>query len=123
MRVTRGALFGNMTELLLHREANRLDSMETNEITGHSMKDQEKQWRAEFEKLGEQLVYENVRQGAIYNDERKRQAAFRWLSDQASERRKREGYTLWYVKWTFYAAIIAAVLGLIGIAVALMTTH
>jgi hypothetical protein len=31
----------------------------------------------EFEALGEQLVFENVRQGASYNDEAKRQAALR----------------------------------------------
>ena len=87
------------------------------------MNEQEQQWRAEFKKLGETLVFENVRQGAIYNDERKRSAALRWLSDQASEHRRREADTIWYVKWTFYAAVIAAVLGLIGIAVALITSH
>jgi len=31
-------------------------------------------WRAEFERLGEMQVYDNVKQGAIYNDEAKRQA-------------------------------------------------
>ncbi|HUZ31068.1 MAG TPA: hypothetical protein VMV19_03015 [Xanthobacteraceae bacterium] len=50
----------------------------------------EDQWHAEFERLGKLLVYDNVKQGAIYNDERKRQAAFRWLSDQARIRRERE---------------------------------
>jgi hypothetical protein len=53
-------------------------------------KDQEAAWRSEFERLGEFLVYENVKQGAIYNDEAKRQAAFRWLSEQAAARRARE---------------------------------
>jgi hypothetical protein len=48
--------------------------------------EQEAEWRAEFEKLGELLVYDNVKQGAIYNDEAKRQAAFRWLSEQARSR-------------------------------------
>lgn len=52
--------------------------------------DQETAWHAEFERLGELLVYDNVKQGAIYNDERKRQAAFRWLADQAAKRRGRE---------------------------------
>jgi hypothetical protein len=37
------------------------------------MSDQENRWRAEFERLGEQQVYDNIKQGAIYNDERKRQ--------------------------------------------------
>ena len=34
-------------------------------------------WREEFERLGEMQVYDNVKQGAIYNNEAKRQAAFR----------------------------------------------
>jgi hypothetical protein len=77
-------------------------------------------WRDEFERLGEFLVYENVKQGAIYNDEAKRQAAFRWLSEQATERRQREAQTLDYVRWTYYAAIAAVGVGLISIAVAFL---
>jgi hypothetical protein len=46
-------------------------------------------------RLGEQQVYDNVMLGAIYNDERKRQAAFRWLGDKAAERRVWEENTLW----------------------------
>jgi hypothetical protein len=78
------------------------------------------EWRAEFERLGEFLVYENVKQGAIYNDEAKRQAAFAWLSEQATERREREAQTLDYVRWTYYAAIAAVGVGIIGIAVAFL---
>jgi len=29
--------------------------------------DEEAEWRAQFEKLGELLVYENVKQGAIHS--------------------------------------------------------
>jgi hypothetical protein len=61
---------------------------------------QEAEWRAEFEKLGELVVYDNVRQGSIYSDEEKRKAAFRWLFEQAA-RRKREVRTLQIVYWTF----------------------
>ena len=32
-------------------------------------KQKEAAWRVEFEALGEQLVFKNARQGAIYNDE------------------------------------------------------
>ena len=78
------------------------------------------EWRAEFERLGEFLVYENVKQGAIYNDETNRQAAFRWLSEQATERREREAQTFGYVRFTYYAAIAAVGVGVIGIAVALL---
>ena len=45
-------------------------------------KQREAAWRVEFQALGEQLVFENVKQGAIYNDEAKRQAALRWLSER-----------------------------------------
>jgi hypothetical protein len=84
------------------------------------MNEQEKQWRAEFERDGEPLVFENTRQGAIYNSEGKRQAALRWLSDQASDRRKREADDTWFAKWTFRAAVLAAALAGIGIVVALI---
>ncbi|HEX3506547.1 MAG TPA: hypothetical protein VHU22_24450 [Xanthobacteraceae bacterium] len=80
----------------------------------------------EFERLGEFLVYENVKQGAIYNDEAKRQAAFRWLSEQAVERRKRETETFErdtetfeYVRKTYFAAIAAVIVGIAGILVAI----
>ena len=43
-------------------------------------KQKEAAWRAEFEAPGEQLVF--VKQGAIYKDEAKRQAALRWLSER-----------------------------------------
>ena len=42
-------------------------------------KQKEAAWRVEFKALGEQLV---LKQGAIYNDETKRQAALRWLSER-----------------------------------------
>jgi hypothetical protein len=84
------------------------------------MSKQEAEWRAEFERLGEMLVYENVKQGAIYNDEAKRQAAIRWLADEARDRREREGRSFWYMQWTFFAAIAAVVVGMIGIAVTVL---
>ena len=49
-------------------------------ITG---KQREAAWRVEFQALGEQLVFKNVKQDAIYNNEAKRQAALRWLSERA----------------------------------------
>jgi hypothetical protein len=76
----------------------------------------EAEWRAEFEGLGELLVYDNARQGAIYNDEAKRQAALRWLSEQDRSRRKREVRTLQVAWWTLLAAIAAVLVGIIGLA-------
>jgi hypothetical protein len=43
----------------------------------------------EFDALGEQSVLKNIKQGAIHN-EAKRQAAFRWLSEQTQLRDRRE---------------------------------
>ena len=39
-------------------------------------KQKEAAWRLEFKALGEQLVFQKVKQGAIYNDEAKRQPRF-----------------------------------------------
>jgi len=61
----------------------------------------ESRWREEFERLGEMQVYDNVKQCAIYNDEAKRQAAFRWLGEVAAVRRARESRSYKYVRWTF----------------------
>ena len=58
--------------------------------------------------------------GAIYNDERKREAAFRWLADEARKRRQREEDTYWYARWTFFAAIAAAAIGIIGVIVSVV---
>ena len=81
--------------------------------------EQEAEWRAEFERLGELLVYENAKQGAIYNDEGKRQAALRWLSDQARSQHDREVRTLQVAWWTFFAAVGGVLVGIVGFLVAL----
>jgi hypothetical protein len=87
------------------------------------MSDKDIQWGAEFERLGEQQVYDNVKQGAIYNDEAKRQAAFRWLGEEARKRREREQNTYWYARWTFYVAIAAAAIGVVGMIVTVALSH
>jgi hypothetical protein len=86
------------------------------------MSDKEAPWRAEFDRLGEQQVYDNVKQGAIYNDEAKRQAAFRWLGEEARKRREREQNT-WYARWTFHVAIGAAAIGAVGMIVTVALSH
>jgi len=73
-------------------------------------KQREAAWRVEFQALGEQLVFENVKQGAIYNDEAKRQAALRWLSE-----RDRLAQLAW---GAFFAAIAGVVISIIGLLVA-----
>jgi len=67
-------------------------------------------WRVEFRALGEQLVFEKIKQGAIYNDEAKRQAALRWLSERAR---------LAQLAWgAFFAAIAGVLISIIGVLVA-----
>jgi len=66
----------------------------------------------------ELLVYGNVKQGAIYNDEAKRQAAFRWLGKTATARRVREKQTYEYARWTFFAA--AVIVGVVGVVITVL---
>ena len=71
-------------------------------------KQKEAAWRVEFEALGEQLVF--VKQGAIYKDVAKRQAALRWLSERAR---------LAQLAWgAFFAAIAGVIISIIGLLVA-----
>lgn len=86
-------------------------------MAGH---DDQAAWDAEFERLGELLVYDNVKQGAIYNNEAKRQAAFRWLAEQARKRRAREMQTLQVSWWTLWAAIAAVVVAVVGVVVTVL---
>jgi hypothetical protein len=73
-------------------------------------KQKEAAWRLEFEALGEQLVF--LKRGAIYNDEAKRQAALRWLSDRDRFRDRRE------VRWALGVAIAGVLIGIIYLLVA-----
>jgi len=73
-------------------------------------KQKEAVWRVEFEALGEQLVFKNARRGAIYNDEAKRQAALRWLSE-----RDRNAQLGWLA---FFVAIAGVLVSIIALSVA-----
>jgi hypothetical protein len=73
-------------------------------------KQKEATWRVEFGALGEQLVVQNVKRGAIYNDEAKRQAAIRWLSE-------RDG-TAQLARLAFFATIAGVLISIIGLIVA-----
>jgi hypothetical protein len=79
---------------------------------------QEADWRREFERFGEDQTRSALENGLF--PEAKRQFAFRWLGDQAIERREREKQTLWYVRWTFVAALAAVLVGVVGIVVSLI---
>jgi hypothetical protein len=81
-------------------------------------KQKEAAWRVEFEALGEQLVFENVKHGAIYNDEAKRQAALRWLSELARLRDRREVRTAELAWWALGVAIAGVLISIISLLVA-----
>jgi hypothetical protein len=72
-------------------------------------------WRTEFKRIGETQVRDAL---DSITDEPKRQAAFRWLGDEAEARRLREEQTRHYVRWTFFAAVAAVIVGLIGVGLA-----
>ena len=72
-------------------------------------------WRAEFERSGATQLRDVLNSGDGLTDELKRQAAFRWLGDEAEARRLREEQTHHYVRWTFFAAVAAVIVGLIGV--------
>jgi len=77
-------------------------------------------WRAEFKRIGETQLRDVLNSGVGFADEPKRQAAFRWLGDEAQERRLREEKTYHYVRWTFFTAIAAVIVGLIGVGLTLL---
>jgi hypothetical protein len=72
-------------------------------------------WRAEFKRIAETQVRGALNSGSDFTDESKRQAAFRWLGDEAEARRLREERTHHYVRWTFFAAVAAVIVGLVGV--------
>jgi len=77
-------------------------------------KQKEAAWRLEFEVLGEQLVFENIKHGAIYNNESKRKAAFRGLS----ERDRLWDRTAQFAWCAFFVAIAGVSISIIGLLVA-----
>jgi hypothetical protein len=72
----------------------------------------------EFDALGEQSVLKNIKQGAIHN-EAKRQAAFRWLSEQTQLRDRREARNADLAWLALFASIAAVSIATIGLLMAL----
>jgi hypothetical protein len=96
-------------------------------VTDSPPLDQEVEWRKEFEKVGETEIRNdlNFRTGMKVgiNSEPKRQFAFRWLREKEQEREDRERSTHRYVKWTFWAAVAAVVMGIVTVFVTLGLGH
>src|SRR5262249_1226056 len=76
-------------------------------------------WRAEFERSGVKEL-RNALSGDGFTDEVKRQAAFRWLGDEAEAHRLQQEQTYHYVRWTFLVAVAAVIAGLIVVGLALL---
>lgn len=85
-------------------------TLEENQMTNT---DQEAQWRAEFERVGQDAV----RREHMMFPEPKRQFAFRWLREKEKAREERDEAAQWYSKWTFWAAVAAVIVGILGIVV------
>ena len=81
--------------------------------------DHEAQWRKEFEMDGQLAVHDVVFNRHGYYDEPKKHFALRWLREKEKRRETRDNTAQWYSKWTFWAAVAAAVLALIGIVVSI----
>ncbi len=77
-------------------------------------------WRKEFEEAGESAVrdsYNNLSGGLWASGEVKLRFLRKWLREKELKHEGREENTFWYTRWTFWAAISAIVVGLVGIAV------
>ena len=77
-------------------------------------KQKEAAWRMEFEALGERSVLKNAKPGDTYN-EAKRQAAFRWLSEQTRLRERREARIVQMAWGALFASVAAALIGIMGV--------
>jgi hypothetical protein len=77
-------------------------------------------WRAEFKRTGATQLRDALNSGGGFTDELKRQAAFRWLGDEAEAQRLEQEHTYHYVRWSFLVAVAAVIAGLIAVGLALL---
>ena len=81
------------------------------------MLNEEEEWIAEFEAVGESELRDRLYRGSGIYPEAKYHAAVRWLREQPRARRLREEQLHRYVWWTLCAAILSVIVGVIGVAV------
>jgi len=77
-------------------------------------------WRAEFKRSGATQLRDVLNSGDGFADELKKQAAFRWLGDEAEARRLQQEQTYHYMRWTFLIAVAAVIAGLIALGLSLL---
>ena len=75
-------------------------------------------WRAEFERSGAKELRDALN-GDGFTNELKKQAAFRWLGDEAEAQRLQQDQTYHYVRWIL-VVIGAVIAGLIAVGLALL---
>ena len=75
-------------------------------------------WRAEFERSGVTQTRDALSVGG-FTDE-KRQAAFRWLGDEAEAKRLQQQQTYHYIRWTFLIAVAVVIASLIALGLSLL---
>jgi hypothetical protein len=82
-------------------------------------KEQEAEWVARFESIGEATLRSDLQLrngvGVGISGDPMLQVAFKWLRDKERQREGRDSKTFAYVKWTYYAASGAVVVGVVGI--------
>jgi hypothetical protein len=78
-------------------------------------REQEAAWRAEFEAVGERAVHDTIYYGNYPAP--KRLLALHWLREKEVERERQEQKARTYVRWTFWAAVAAVVVGILGVLV------
>ena len=72
--------------------------------------DREAEWRAEFERDGERKVYDSIKI-ANYQDERKRRAAFHWLTTEATRRRAHVFRAMEVATWMLISVFAVIIVG------------
>jgi len=81
------------------------------------MLNEEEEWIAEFEAVGESELRDRLYRGSGIHPEAKFHTAVRWLREQARARRLREEQLHRYVWWTLCAAVLSVIVVVIGVAV------
>lgn len=79
--------------------------------------DEQTKWRVEFQKAGESEVRQNLSNGAIYNNPPKQDFARQWLREQERARELRDWQMHSYTRRTFWAAVVAVIVGVIAVVV------
>ncbi len=76
--------------------------------------------RAQFENIGETQLYQLLSKGAISASDARHTPALEWLREQEVARRLREQKAYSYTQRTFWAAVAAVMVGMIGVVATLI---